>query len=192
MKTGRIVASALVLGAGAALSLAGSAFAQVLSSPTADGWSEWQTRRGHFQFQVRTEEAGAGVMKIRMRIRPHVERIANEPYYRDETYYLEYWQGTRSDRTGGLGDATEDNPRRLKFPPNAPQSCVYEEENLYAANRKEWIFMDHTISPEPMRTYEGRNVPAFADVVSFNGSRIGPGAVVRFSGVDRSTFKPVC
>ncbi|MBL9066381.1 MAG: hypothetical protein JNN10_08810 [Sphingopyxis sp.] len=161
-------------------------------APAESGWSEWQTRRGHFQFQVRTEEAGAGVMKVRMRIRPDVERIAKEPYYRNETYYLEYWQGIGPDRTGGLGDATERNPRRLKFPPNAPDSCVYEEESLYAPNRKDWIFMDHTVSFEPMSIYEERNVSAFVDVVSFNGGRIGPGNVVRFSGVDQNTFKQVC
>lgn len=154
-------------------------------------WSEWRNARGHFQFQLRAEEAGPGVMKVRMRIRPNVERIAREPHYSDEPYYLEYYQGIDKQFTGGLGDTTMSRPRRLMFPPNAPETCVYQEESLYSRNARDGVHMDHSISPQPMMTVDDRLVSAFELVVQF-GNNIGPGNVVRFSGVDRSSFKSVC
>lgn len=154
-------------------------------------WTEWGTKRGHFQFQLRAEAAGLGVMKVRMRIRPDVERIAQEPHYRNEPYYLEYYQGIDQQHTSGLGDTTQYRPRRLLFPPNAPQTCVYEEESLYSINKPNSVHVDHKTSPQPMMTVDGQLVTAFELVVQF-GNNVGPGNVVRFSGVDRSTFKTVC
>lgn len=180
---------------------ASTAFAQATTQPNPPAvsentavpeWSEWVTKRGHFQFQLRAEEAGPGVMRVRMRIRPDVERIAREPSYRNEIYYLEYSQAISPQYTGNMGDTSIQRPRRLKFPANAPASCVYEEENIFATNGTGSIFMDHSISPEPMQRIDDRLVSAFQSVLAFDGSHIGPGAVVRFSGVDLGSFKPVC
>lgn len=169
-----------------------SASAQDSAAPTSEEWSPWMHKRGHFEFQVRTERVTPSVMRIRMRIRPDVAAIQREPRYSNEPYYLEYYQGTVP---SGWGETDMYKPRRIVFPANAPESCVYEEEEIYSiiepAGRDDRLYMDHSVSPLPLLSQYGSLVSGFELAVNF-GANVGPGNVVRFSGVDRNSFQPVC
>jgi len=158
-------------------------------------WSDWMSKRGHFQFQVQTEQVTPGVMKVRLRIRPDIATIAAEPYYSGERYYLEYYQAISPDNTGGLGSTRSDNPRRIVFPANAPETCVFEEEDIYAVidppGKRNRLYMDRSFSPLPLADQDGTLVSGFEYVLAF-GSNTGPGAVTRFTGVPASEFADAC
>ena len=182
-----------ILGGFATLFAVTGAAAQ--ADPAPDAWSGWMSKRGHFQFQLRTEQVGPTVMKVHMRVRPDVQKIQAEPSYNGESYYLEYYQGIGSQSTGGLGALTAQAPRRIMFPPNAPETCVFEEEDIYAIieppGRDVRLYMDPAVTPLPILEQYGEKLSGFDMVVSF-GTNVGPGAVVRFSGVSMQDFQKVC
>ena len=165
------------------------------AEPTPSEWSAWMSKRGHFQFQMLTEEVTPSVMRIRIRIRPDVEKIAAEPHYANEPYYLEYYQMIHSENTGGYGSTSFESPRRLVFPANATETCVYEEEDIYAMIRppgaKNRIYMDRSFSPLPLAEQDGAIVSGFEYVLAF-GNNVDPGAVTRFTGTSPELFTLAC
>ncbi len=167
----------------------------VAQDKPADGWSRWIPMRGHFQFQFRTELVEPTVMKVHMRVRPDVAKIAAEPTYHSERYFLEYSQAIEAKYTGGRGALTTSKPRRIVFPANAPESCVFAEEDLYAINepagKSVRLYMDPAVSPLPLLSVDGDVTAGINNVVGWE-TNIGPGDVVRFSGVDRASFVPAC
>lgn len=189
---GKLIFAAVALGLGALLSI-NSAHAD---SPSADpAWSDWQTHRGHFEFQFKVEQVASSVMRMRLRIRPDVAKIRAEPHYSGEKYFVEYYQTIRPADAGGFGALTDTAPRRLAFPHNAPATCVFEDpDGLYApietADRAVRLYMDSRFK-FPVLDENGTLKSGVLSVLSF-GNAVGPEAIVKFLNVDRSAFKNVC